>query len=124
MYQQFSHSMIQAIKGLFTRKIAKNHDQGRDLSVDLPAVDVDTLNIALRDLNRDLRNHLFKQLVFTTPFNLATFIMDNTGMENISTGISRILLWDEVRTKFTPGTLARLEEELSEMTSFELHVRI
>ena len=114
---------IKAIKGLFTREIAKNHDKGRDLGHDLPAVDVDTLHLALRDLNRDLRNHLFKQLVFTTPFDLATYIMDCTGMEDVSTGISRILLWDEVRTQFTPETLTLMEQQLPEITSFELHVR-
>ena len=100
----------------------KNHAKGRDLRVDLSPADVDTLEIALRDLNRDLRNHLFKQLRRSTPFDLATFIMDVTGMENTCIGTSRILLWDEVREKFSPAIFNRLENDQTEMTEFEILV--
>ena len=83
---------------------------------------MDTLEIALRDLNRDLRNHLFRQLRRDTPFNLATFIMDATGLENSMVGTSRILLWNEVREKFSPAILNRLESDHAQMTEFEIMV--
>ena len=105
------------------RQVAKNHAHGRDLRVDLTPEEVDTLEICLRDLNRDLRNHLFRQLRRTTPFNLATFIMDVTGLENSRVGISRIMLWNEIRTPFNSNTLAQLDADHEKMTPFEILVR-
>ena len=48
--------------------------------------------------------------------------MEVTGMEDTPTGISRILLWEEVREPYSDSTLAILEAQKPMMTSFELHV--
>lgn len=80
---------------------------------------MDNLEICLRDLNRDLQNHLFRQLRRSTPFDLATFIMDVTGLEDPVTGISRILLWDEVREPFSLDVLNQIEANQDQMAHFE-----